>query len=304
MSLRSLPLSRVLVGPLIALAAAALPWSASAETPRLVVDRDGRGEVIFRENDCFVRFDARGREIDRGSRCERSQVEQARDAMQRYRREQGLDRPGGNDDRTPRVTIHGDGSGRVDVGDCRVQYDRRGRRIGNPRDCSDRQLERADRAMAEYRREQGTDRPGDGDGNGTPRVTINGDGSGRVDIRDCRVQYDRRGQRIGSPRDCSARQLVRADEAMDEYRRQQGLDGDRPSYGVGGSGNLRGETTFNADGGVVRFRSSGCAVTFDKEGIPQGASGRCSSAQEREAAKIYNKARILRQSIDQKGSGA
>jgi hypothetical protein len=197
-----------------------------------------------------------------------------------------------------------DGSGQVDIGDCRVQYDRRGRRIGNPRDCSTRQLEQADRAMETYRREQGTDRPGRGDDDGTPRVSMNSDGSGRVDIGDCRVQYDRRGRRIGSPRDCSSRQLVRADTAMETHRREQGVDGERPSYGVGGSGSLRGETTFSADGGVVRFSSTGCSVRFDKEGIRQDSSGRCSDGQQREAEKIFNKARILRQSIDQKGSGA
>ena len=78
-----------------------------------------------------------------------------------------------------------------------------------------------------------------------------------------------------------------------------------PGKGIAAVALLQPERGFmKIDGGVVRFRSSGCAVNFDKEGIPQGSSGRCSSAQEREAAKIYNKARILRQSIDQKGSGA
>jgi hypothetical protein len=298
--------SRRLIAPLVALAAVLLPSLASADTARIIVGGNGEGEVIFRDNDCVVYFDRRGRESDKGARCTRSQVLQANEAMDRYRRDQGLDRRGEDrgDDRNPVVRVNGDGSSRVEIGSCRVQYDRRGRRIGNPRDCSSRQLEQADRAMETYRREQGTDRPGRGDDDGTPRVSMNSDGSGRVDIGDCRVQYDRRGRRIGSPRDCSSRQLVRADTAMETHRREQGVDGERPSYGVGGSGSLRGETTFSADGGVVRFSSTGCSVRFDKEGIRQDSSGRCSDAQQREAEKIFNKARILRQSIDQKGSGA
>jgi hypothetical protein len=38
---------------------------------------------------------------------------------------------------------------------CRVDYDRRGRRSGSDSSCTRDQLAEADRAMAQYRRQQG-----------------------------------------------------------------------------------------------------------------------------------------------------
>jgi hypothetical protein len=280
------------------------------ETPRIFSVRNGELEAVFYANDCVVYYDAYGRRTDQRSGCTRDQVNQSRDAIDRYRREHGNARPSYDRDRTPNVTVHGNGSGWVDIGSCRVQYDREGRRIGNPRDCSRDDLTRADRAMETYRREQGI---GGGSHNrpsyNRPNVTVNRNGSGWVDIGSCRVQYDRDGRRSSSSRECSRDDLSLADRAMAAYRREHGVGGgrppdlpspDRPSHG----GSTRGEVTMNpGGGGSVRFGRD-CVVTFSREGVQTGADRACSADQRREALKLFTIQNTIRLGNEQKGTGS
>ncbi|MEO7244596.1 MAG: hypothetical protein ABIX12_05560 [Rubrivivax sp.] len=285
------------------------------ETPRIFTARNGALEAVYDANDCVVYYDAYGRRTDQRSVCSRDQVNQSRDAIDRYRREQGSGGSGSSDrrpsydrDRTPDVTVHGNGSGWVDIGSCRVQYGRDGRRIANPRDCSRDDLLRADRAMETYRREQGIgggahNRPPN-DRDRIPNVTVNRNGSGWVDIGSCRVQYDRDGQRSSSSPDCSRDDRSRADRAMETYRREQGSGGGAPPNRPSNGGSTRGgEVSMDPNGGgSVRFGRN-CVVTFNRDGVQTGADRACSADQRREAVRLFTIQNTIRLGNEQKGSG-
>jgi hypothetical protein len=87
--------------------------------------------------------------------------------MARYRREQGLDRrrdaeehpPGDDrdDERPPEISRLANGNYVVRMtGDCRAYYSPRGDRTMATMGCKPWQTRRADRAIDEYRREQGS----------------------------------------------------------------------------------------------------------------------------------------------------
>jgi hypothetical protein len=131
----------------------------AGEPPRIVMGGNGEGEVIFRDNNCVVYYKRNGERDRANSSCDRSQRQQADDAMKRYRREQGLD--GGNPqhsgDEPPRIVMLGSGEGQVIFrnNNCVVSYKRNGERDNATSTCNQGQREQADDAMKRYRREQG-----------------------------------------------------------------------------------------------------------------------------------------------------
>jgi len=131
--------------------------------PHVSIDRNGRGEVVFADRRCTVRYDRRGRRTGADRQCSRPQLLQADMAMAEYLRAQGPNRPGWgqippwNVAQQPRIWIspaNGRGSVYFD-GRCTIRYDRYGRREGADRTCTRRQLSWADDAMQRYRWQQG-----------------------------------------------------------------------------------------------------------------------------------------------------
>jgi hypothetical protein len=57
--------------------------------PRVVIDKNGQGEVVFK-NDCVVHYDSTGRRLRKNDHCSKEQADRADDAMARHRREQGM----------------------------------------------------------------------------------------------------------------------------------------------------------------------------------------------------------------------
>jgi hypothetical protein len=135
---------------------------------------------------------------------------------------------------TPQVTFSG-GGGRVNYKgtSCMINYRGNGSRIWTAPACSFEQGRRADEAFRTAKREQGE---GDGEGNGPgpnfggsgdngqpPRIIAGTNREGEVIFsNNCVVQYDPRGRRRDSNRNCNADQVRRADVAMSSYRREQG----------------------------------------------------------------------------------
>ncbi len=201
--------------------------------PRVVVHGNGAGEVRFR-GACTVFYKRNGDRDRADPACNRDQRRLADDAMARYRREQGLDRPaGGSGGGAPRATILETGYGLVTFGDgCRVHYGLDGRRRDAGRRCTADQIARADEAMRRHREGLGYGsgngrwRPGGDAGDLRPReISVDRDGRGRVTFRGgCAVTYDRRGRRDSSSRDCTADQIARADREMASYRRENDLN--------------------------------------------------------------------------------
>lgn len=107
---------------------------------------------------------------------------------------------------------------------CTSRYDRDGDLITRGSGCSQNDRRRADAAADDYFREQGhhggggheeSDRP--------PRVIAGKNGESEVVFRnDCVVYYDRRGRRTEALPKCNSSQLMKADQAMRAYRREQG----------------------------------------------------------------------------------
>lgn len=216
------------------------------DAPRVSADRNGRTEVVV-DGDCVVNFNARGERVRNSARCRDGQLRRAERADNRYREELAAaaaqrDRDGG---REPRITLQRDGQARVDVGrDCDVAYDAYGRRRAQSPGCGNGELARADRAIADYRRQNGLDRtqrpgvvtgipgvvrpiPGTGGpgderpGHGKGHVTMTADGGSVAFTNGCVVTYAVDGRRRGGMRLCSAGQLGRADELMFTYRSLQ-----------------------------------------------------------------------------------
>jgi len=69
----------------------------------------------------------------------------------------GFSAPGGSNDSPPEIIMGSNGEGEVTFGNtrCVVYYDAKGRRKNSLPACSRDQIQRADRGMASYRREQG-----------------------------------------------------------------------------------------------------------------------------------------------------
>ena len=151
---------------------AALP--AKASTPEVVTKRNGETEVVFRENNCVVYYDARGRLVRANDNCRRQQKQQANAAHMQYRSEQDVtsrsreeqgdpeagfaewQRQQGAAQSVPEVRVRRNGQGEVifEGNDCVVNFNPQGKRVKQNRNCSREQVQRADDAMARHRREQ------------------------------------------------------------------------------------------------------------------------------------------------------
>lgn len=128
--------------------------------PEIMMGTNGEGEVIFKNNNCVVYYDKHGARRNALPACQSGQVGKADDAMAGYRREQGLDRPvadhspqGG----PPEIIMGTNNEGEVIFkgNNCVVYYKKNGTRKNASPACSNGQLQKADLAMAAYRREQG-----------------------------------------------------------------------------------------------------------------------------------------------------
>lgn len=134
--------------------------------PEIFMGSNGEGEVTFGDTRCVVYYGLGGRRLRNLPACSVRQIRRADDEMARYRREQGLDQPrdredrpayGRDDDeRPPEVSRLGNGNYVVRMmGDCRVYYSPGGEQTIVTKKCKPWQIRRADRAVDEYRREQG-----------------------------------------------------------------------------------------------------------------------------------------------------
>lgn len=303
------PSVRALACALIVGALAAPAHAAARDAaPQIVLGSQGESQVVFR-NDCVVSYDANGRETRSLPACSRDQRDRARVAIDAYRRDHGLGRSGADRSASAtepaRITMTGGGRGRVAFGDrCGVNYDDRGRRQEHSGRCTSGDLERADRAMAAYRRDQGLF-PG---GTGTtadarvPQIVMRRDGVGEVIFVDqCVVRYDERGRRSEVGRRCDDDQVRRADRAMQSYRREQGYD--RSGRRDGSAGSAGGRVIAGADDRFeVRF-GDGCSVWYDRDGQRLDTSRRCSAEQLKEAGELEVRARLLRLEQEQRGQG-
>ena len=107
---------------------------------------------------------------------------------------------------------------------CTSRYDRDGDLITRGSGCSQNDRRRADAAADDYFREQGHHGGGGHEGSDRPpRVIAGKNGESEVVFRnDCVVYYDRRGRRTEALPKCNSSQLMKADQAMRAYRREQG----------------------------------------------------------------------------------
>lgn len=200
-----------------------------------VVTMTGNGAQVSVGAGCIVYYDRSGQRTSHSS-CGAEQLRLADRSMVGYRHEQTFNSGGGwngynpgwsgYDRDRPRVIFSGNGSGRIVFPDrCVVFYNSNGRQISH-QSCGRDQLVRADRTMAAYRQGQwlnGGGTSGGGYGGSFPRVSISGNGSGRVLLgNNCLVLYNSAGART-SHESCGSDELRRADQAMASYRREQGL---------------------------------------------------------------------------------
>jgi hypothetical protein len=222
--------SMAVITGLFAASIAAGEVMAQSEPPEIIAGRNGEAEVVFRNN-CVVYYNARGRRTDSLPSCRDRQIHRADEALAAYRREQGHDGGGhtdhGRDDDRPPEIIAENGYVRIEFGNgCTVVYDNRGKRVKTQPACRDRQIRRADEAVAAYRREQGLDRGGNNGGRGDdggPEVIMSGNGSSRVQFANkCIVYYDDRGRQQRILPVCRDGQIRQADQAIDAYRRERG----------------------------------------------------------------------------------
>lgn len=286
----------IAIAALVAAAGALHAPTQAQSSPRVVAGPGGATQVIFR-NGCTVTFDVRGREAGRTGNCSAEHRDRARDAYEAYRRDQGW-HGGPGWWGTPTVTMQPSGLGQVRFRDgCTVDYNRQGQRRDASRDCRNEQLRRADDAMADYRREHGWDDVGSGGWWGVPEITVDRNGAGQARFRNgCVVDYNRRGERRDSSRECRDEQLRRADLAMAEYRREHG-------FGGGGGWNPPGKGRIRAlpGGGSEVSMGSNCTVRYDAEGVRQSVAPACTPGQLRDANELEVRWRLQR--LNQQGQG-
>jgi len=166
---------------------------------------------------------------------------------------------------------------------CVVFYDSTGRRTHNAPGCRGDQVSYADNAVRDY---VGSVVRRDGRGaDGGPQIAALRNGQVQVTFGNgrCAVFYSDRGERVRSLPDCSRDQIRRADNAVAEDRRDQGLDrrradrdDRRPEVVV--SRNGRGRVIFDND----------CTVFFDRWGDRQGSSRSCETYQLSRADRAMN----------------
>jgi hypothetical protein len=231
-AMRPLPARR----PAVVLAAAALLVATSAHAqfnptaPRVITGPSGEADIVF-ANGCTMSFDAKGREARRGIGCTPQQAQEA--AQLNAQR------------RLPPVTAIGSGYLRVVPSrTCTVTYGPTGQREGTPRECSREELAAADAAAANFRAQQGAQRPGavlvaplpGTTGNQPPAAAAQGTRAGRLVMsgeaaavyfdNGCVASIERFGSKAAGNRLCAPEQLRRAEqllaiEAMNRAVREQ-----------------------------------------------------------------------------------
>jgi hypothetical protein len=210
----------------LAACAFAPAWALAQGGLEVVPGPNNQTQVRFNNDRCVVFFNNRGQRVQQSSGCNRRQIERAEQADARWREQHAGPNPG-----APQVVVFNNGTGRVVMArNCVTHYDRDGDRIDSPPGCSRTELRRADRAMVDYRRDHGLDRPPvgggggwggsnerPGSGKGDVRIDANGQGTVRFS-NGCTVYYDVNGNRHRGSRGCDRAQELRADELMATYR--------------------------------------------------------------------------------------
>lgn len=178
---------------------------------------------------------------------------------------------------------------------CVVYYGADGRRKSANSNCSRSQRSQADTGVAAYRREQGMDgypgseAPPGGFGSqgshaghhyGPPEVVMDRHGRSHVNVgAACIVYYDRDGDRNGTNDHCSHSDRSKADDAMESYRKEQGLTQKHHS------GYTYGVPVLRLRNGNYQATVSGtCTVYFnDKGGLMSSLPG-CTTGEKANAA--------------------
>lgn len=139
-------------------------WDDNSD-PRLYIASNRYGRVTY-DNGCIVFYDPLGRRQDSRADCSSRQLRRADEAMAAYRRDQGLDRRDDDRARRDRADRGDDGSlpqivyGRngeaeaIYSNNCTVQLNAQARRQRNSPQCTQRQLDGAEQAMAAQLRER------------------------------------------------------------------------------------------------------------------------------------------------------
>lgn len=175
---------------------------------------------------------------------------------------------------------------------CVVYYDARGKRKSANKNCSSSQRSRADTGVASYRREQGmagypgSEAPPGGFGAhgghhyGPPEVVMDRHGRAHVNVGGaCVVYYDRDGDRDGTNDHCSHSERSKADDAMESYRKEQGLTEKHHS------GYTFGVPVLRLRNGNYQATVSGtCTVYFNDKGGLMSALPGCDAGEKANAA--------------------
>lgn len=139
-------------------------WDDNSE-PRVYMGSNRFGRVTY-DNGCVVFYDPQGRRQDSRSDCSSRQLRRADDAMSAYRRQQGHDRydndrswrdrnDRGDDGALPHIVMGRDGEGdAIYANNCTVHLNAQGRRTRSSGQCTQRQLDGAEQAMAAQMRER------------------------------------------------------------------------------------------------------------------------------------------------------
>ncbi len=191
---------------------AALP--AKASTPEVVTKRNGETEVVFRENNCVVYYDARGRLVRANDNCRRQQKQQANAAHMQYRSERDVTSRSREEQGDPEAGFaewqqrqQAGEEGDPEAGYAEWQRRRQEAERGDP-----------EAGFAEWQRQQGA-------AQSVPEVRVRRNGQREVifEGNDCVVNFNPQGKRVKQNRNCSREQVQRADDAMARHRREQDM---------------------------------------------------------------------------------
>ena len=181
---------------------------------------------------------------------------------------------------SPEIIVGRNGEAEVIFGNnCVVYYDDRGRRRDSLPACRGRQIQRADQAIAAYRREQGLDGGSTDHSPGyssrPPEIIAGRNGEAEVIFdNNCVVYYDSWGGRTKNLPACHRRQLQQADDAIAAYRREQGLDGGTTDHSPGYSGRPP-EIIAGRNREAEVIFDNNCVVYYDDRGRRRNSLPAC-----------------------------
>lgn len=139
-------------------------WDDNSE-PRVYMGSNRFGRVTY-DNGCVVFYDPQGRRQDSRSDCSSRQLRRADDAMSAYRRDQGHNRydndsswrdrgDRGDDGALPQIVMGRNGEAEaIYANNCTVHLNAQARRTRSSGQCTQRQLDGAEQAMAAQLRER------------------------------------------------------------------------------------------------------------------------------------------------------